>query len=75
MGARLDCDSCEYPTTAKQDPQWKDDDIHYSNQMSTGTCVRHALAKTLARWYMSFTNNPAGKIKPKDLIQPLLTVR
>ena len=48
MGATLDCDSCEYPTAAKQDPQWKDNDPRYSNQMQTGPCVRHALAKALA---------------------------
>ena len=49
MGAdQVDCDSCEYPRTAEQDPQWKDDDRYYSNQMQTGTCVRHALAKALA---------------------------
>ena len=44
----LDCDSCEYPTSASHDPLWSDDDPTYSNQLETGTCVRHALAKALA---------------------------
>ena len=31
MGADLDCDSCEYPTTAGHDSLWDDGDPHYSN--------------------------------------------
>ena len=68
----LDCDSCEYPTSASHDPLWSDDDPTYSNQLETGTCVRHAIAKALALEPVS--DNTLG-IKPKDLMNLLLTAR
>ena len=72
MGADQDCDSCEYPTTAGHDKPWDDDDPHYSNQMQTGTCVRHALAKALA---LDRLTSKYIDVKPKDLINLLLTAR
>ena len=68
----LSYDSCEYPTSASNDPLWSDDDLTYSNQSQTGTCVRHALAKALAFTYGS--EDILG-VKPKDLMNPLLMAR
>ena len=66
--------SCEYPSNALADPQWDDDDEewYYSNQMQTGTCVRHAIAKALYKEVKA--GSPYDK-KPKDLIDLLMTLR
>lgn len=37
--------NAEAPRRRPKEPEYKDDDIFYSNQGKAGTCVRHAVAK------------------------------
>ena len=56
----------------RNEPLWNGGDPWYSNQMNTGTCVRHSLAKALFSFsYGSMQLN----VSPEDLLDLLLMAR